>query len=798
MRLVETYHIINGYFNKYSLIFYIFLIAVGMIAFHGHNDSNLKENKLIQSKTPIRNFEDGMFENNEITFEFPGKGTASFLVDSYAVKNIKSFELRMNNGLKLMFTFNDVSLIDLDESHGFVKKASHEILEKLNFLKFDEYRNSSIKLWISFHGFQNPCFIKVGYGELFENNVVFRFESKKSKGIQLLREIYSIQIDKLLVISDLVKENEGLVLDMPITINSLNRISIENPNDNYFLMNPIRLPSEIYELQSIASQFTINNDDLEAIRFDYHEITNGFLNNISLTKKDSPILVKFLQSEKYIILIEIYPKAYTSPIIFHSNEYFGVYKVLSGKFSFKWFNSISGEKCLQKDDITWWVSNRIFQTVQIKNTNEDEIAVLLKVIYAPKNSFISNETLILNFDCDFFEMSNQVRNNYIRSKKPSYNQKLMIEQGKNYSSITNDIKFDSFGQGFFSFKIKSYNFKNNNEYFSIRLGKIYLNFSYNDVRIDLDQSHGFQKNLGKKKVNYLNFDTNKNTLWVSFSGFESYFIKIGYGYEAEINVLCTFETNETKGINLLQEIKAISVEDVIKIKVLKIENTPFLFEPPLMISDLKGNKNLFIERSKSITSHDLSNKMNHLYNLISHFHLSLEQIEAINFSLDNQNCFLHEQMKKKQEQKISFQLETNEIIKSEFQILMEIYPKKVSDKIRKNKDALGIYRVLSGAFNFSWYNSISNNSIDQIDSAIILRDDIIRLLPESHEINKLDNIQSELASLILKGYVGSRNINSKKSYVKFEEFLNKVELEYEKKSCNGSYPIESCKLIFFD
>ena len=100
MRLVETYHIINGYFNKYSLIFYIFLIAVGMIAFHGHNDSNLKENKLIQSKTPIRNFEDGMFENNEITFEFPGKGTASFLVDSYAVKNIKSFELRMNNGLK--------------------------------------------------------------------------------------------------------------------------------------------------------------------------------------------------------------------------------------------------------------------------------------------------------------------------------------------------------------------------------------------------------------------------------------------------------------------------------------------------------------------------------------------------------------------------------------------------------------------------------------------------------------------------------------------------------------------------
>ena len=789
MNKMRFYLHIDSYYNQHPLRLIILLFIVQIIIVWWYIDSKFNEKKLVESNTALGHFEDATLDDHVIKFSYPGKATVSFLIDKYSDTNAKSFEILMSNELKLIFTYNDVILADSDESYGFVKKANTDIMERLSFLNFDEYRNSYIKLWISFHGF-NPYFIKVGYGEIFENNTLFKFEAKKTKGIQLLKQISSIQIDKFLVISDLVFQNEGFILDMPYIINSLNKLTVDNVNSNFFLLNPMRVPNEIQELQFMVSSFNLNIDDLDAISFAYHDREMGLFSKFISNKQNSPILMKFLQSNKYIISIEIYPESYTSSIIFHKNEPFGVYKVLNGEFNFKWFNSISGDKFLKKNDITWWISKQVFNTVQIKNTNENEISILLKVVYFPDGL---NENMSIEFDFDLNEVLNQLRNDYVRSKKSS-NQKITIDRKNNSVLDTKEIKFDSIGQGLFSFKINSYNFQDNNQYFSIKLENINLNFSYNNVRIDLDQSYGFQEKRGKKSVNYLNFNMTKSTFWISFNGFGSYFIKIGYGFLAESNVLCKFETNETRGINLLQGIRTVTLGDSIKIRNLKQENRAFIFDPPLMIADLDKNKNFILEKSNSITSHDLSDRMNLLLRLIKNFYLSSNQIEAINFSMQNQNCFLYEQTKN-QESKISIKLDTNENLKSkEFELFIEIYPRKYAlDQISRIKDVSGIYRVLAGAFNFSWYNTIDNSN-DKINSSFIFRDDIIRLLPEVHEINKLDNIQSELASVILKGFVRLNNINSKISSFKIEDILKKAENEYEKKSCNGSDLITSCKL----
>jgi hypothetical protein len=763
---------INSNYN-YILIFVIIYIFVQPIFIKWYIDSEL-------------NLGDSNKVANKVKFNCSGKGTLSFFIEKYTDQNAKSFEISMNNVIKLRFTFNDVSLVDLDESHGFTKKTN--LLEQMNFLKFDEYRKSSIKLWISFHAY-NPCFIKVGYGELFEDNVLYKFESKKTNGIRLLKQINSIQIDKLLVISDLFKDNEALISDLPIVINSLNTISIENLKENYFLLNSISLPSEIQRLHPIVSSFNLKNEDLSAITFSYYDNPNGFLNKISSNKPNSTIVIKFLQSNSYIFLIEIYPKFYISPI--SRNRPFGLYKVLEGEFTFKWFNSISEEKTLQKDDITW-SSKQMLSTVQIKNSNEDNYSILLNVVFFPNDDLNLNENLSLTYDCEFSEMLNQIRNDYVKSKKTSNN----TIYKRNTTLNSNDLKIDSIGLGILSFRIKSYNFKNNSQFFAIRLEKVNLNFSYNDVRLELDQSYGFQKKLGKKSVNYLNLDKCKNPLWISFNGFGPYFIKIGFGYFAESNILCTFETNELKGITLLQEISFVALDKVIQAENVKVENRAFLFDPPLRISNL--DKNSLLEKSNSITSNDLTDKMNHLYNFINSFSLSLVEIEAINFSLDNQNCFLYEHMaKNSQESKISISLETNEILKShEFELYLEIYPKKyASDEVSRIKNIKGIYKVVAGAFNFSWYNRMLNNSYDQIDSTIIFKDNSIRLLTESHEINKLDNIQSELASVVLKGYVGFNNMHLKTNCsLKIKDILKQVEIEYENKSCN-SFGYKSCKLF---
>jgi hypothetical protein len=131
---------------------------------------------------------------------------------------------------------------------------------------------------------------------------------------------------------------------------------------------------------------------------------------------------------------------------------------------------------------------------------------------------------------------------------------------------------------------------------------------------------------------------------------------------------------------------------------------------------------------------------------------------------------------------------------------LEIYPKKYAfDGISKIKDVKGIYKVLAGAFNFSWYNRMPNNTYDQIDSTVIFKDNSIRLLSDSHEINKLDNVQSELASVILKGYVGCNNVHLRtNSSLKIKDILKQVEIEYENKSCNSFGPIKSCKLFVFN
>ena len=201
----------------------------------------------------------------------------------------------------------------------------------------------------------------------------------------------------------------------------MNTISLENLEKNYFLLNSISLPSEIQRLHPIVSSFNLNNDDLNAISFSYYDNPNGFLNKIFSNKPNSTIVVKFLQSNSYIFLIEIYPKFYISPI--SRNRSFGLYTVLDGEFTFKWFNSISDEKILQKDDITW-SSKQMLTTLQIKNTNEDNYSILLRVVFFPNDDLNLNENLSLTYDCEFSKMLNQIRNDYVKSIKTSNNQSL--------------------------------------------------------------------------------------------------------------------------------------------------------------------------------------------------------------------------------------------------------------------------------------------------------------------------------------------------------------------------------------
>lgn len=395
---------------------------------------------------------------------------------------------------------------------------------------------------------------------------------------------------------------------------------------------------------------------------------------------------------------------------------------------------------------------------------------------------------------------------------------------KRVVSNSTKIFFKRAGKGTIRFLIKPLNGRK--PFFGVQIGngrnRIHLTFKDKDVSIaDSSNPYKFNKTLVRKpKINLCNFNSTDSYIWISIEGHMedekfnmSYFIKVGYGYVMQNNLLFSFVPSNPEAKKFVKEIEFIDIDRDVLISdyVSFICFTSFFRDrnPALVV-----RANLHDLNRGFIVPANLPNEGQALYNTIKDVNIEPEVIDAINYSLDNEGCELYNKLNSKstfskkntKSSYIRVSLNSKLFSSPGLPFVLEIWPKGHSSPIHNHGDSVAVIKVLKGSLLSKFYNPLPNMSYYEPE---LIREDYLHetnftwMTPDFYQTHLLLNYRDDSATITFQSYSHLEDSDDsdekfnyivpespelkyfypKSDYLYDENFENIILNEYRTKSC---------------
>jgi Cu-Zn family superoxide dismutase len=366
--------------------------------------------------------------------------------------------------------------------------------------------------------------------------------------------------------------------------------------------------------------------------------------------------------------------------------------------------------------------------------------------------------------------------------------------------------------------------------YQVKLGtrhetELNLNFQNNDVSISKSAERGslkFKKTaVNKPLVNLVNANASDSYIWISVEGTIeeeeslniSYFIKIGYGYVYEKNLLFKFVPVNNKAKAFVSEIEFIQVDKRTVIANMQyfICFSSFFRDKYPILADTNSQTDIKIGH---ITKSNFPREAQDLYNSIKDASLRSEILDAINYSIDTEGCILNEKINlpksvfSETNSASSSYIRVSLIRKATFPVVIEIWPKGQSSPIHNNGDCVAVIKVLKGSLQLDFYNPLANISFTRpvkINSVKLHESNFTYMTPDFFQTHQIHNYRDDTAAIIIKSYTylenDSKNTNMERinyvvpenpdlkvfypesDYLLDEKFENALLREYQTKTC---------------
>ena len=248
----------------------------------------------------------------------------------------------------LIFQVND-SRIELKNGNGSVELVSSREAG-FRLLHFD---SSESVIWISFSNLDRQIsennFIKFGYGETLETNIIAHYTFDHKEGFKSI-SIDNIAIDSKVEVVESICLNDPFVKDFePLIFPDKESVPIKELNKNYKTKEDHPEFLQLYEKINKVYITKIVSDAIE-----YSIETQGCALNKKLIEKSGgfgdskttyirvPLGPNFGNQPGQPYVLEIWPKGHYSPIHNHGNAV-ALIKLLCGKLKTEWFNPLAEE-----------------------------------------------------------------------------------------------------------------------------------------------------------------------------------------------------------------------------------------------------------------------------------------------------------------------------------------------------------------------------------------------------------------------------------------------------------------------
>ena len=310
------------------------------------------------------------------------------------------------------------------------------------------FKSSESIIWVSVfshdkHNHENN-FIKFGFGETFENNLVAHFAATSIDCTDILQKIGKDDIE--FYGTNLI-EKIGLATPFLGDIEPLlfgnNTTDIRELEKNSRTI--MDLPFEIHPLYEKIKNISIPKYVYDAIEYSIE--TEGCMLNEKLKQKAGSLGRKettyirvlmgfdFGNQPGQPIVLEIWPKKHESPVHNHGNTT-AVIKMLFGKLKTEWYNPLSEENeknpkpvktgYLNAGDFTF-MTPFTFQTHKLINEYDSTAISVQTYAHTTKNAD-NNKQFSETFN--FFKPDENKLNNFFPGKDFSYNEILEIAEKK--------------------------------------------------------------------------------------------------------------------------------------------------------------------------------------------------------------------------------------------------------------------------------------------------------------------------------------------------------------------------------
>lgn len=273
-------------------------------------------------------------------------------------------------------------------------------------------------------------------------------------------------------------------------------------------------------------------------------------------------------------------------------------------------------------------------------------------------------------------------------------------------------------------------------------------------------------------------------IWVSFRSKDKSFIKIGYNYLSEANLLYVYETTDNDTIKLLSEVDEIILDKSIKLKSSpEFQLKAFEQDPKplvLCVHDSRDHDNYTLLI-------DLPKKIQQSFKKINSIDIKLtqEEIDSINYSLENNGCLLNRELNKKS--KSLRNLKNTYILalvnKSDgIDFVIKIWPRYHYSPVYNHYDSTGLVKNLNGNFKIEWFNRLSSSSKPRIiKSGLLKQDSVTWYTNDYYKTYKMQNLNNASSITIQT----SEHLKQADFY--FDDLLNSVKSEFLTKKCELKY-----------
>ncbi|XP_055333864.1 uncharacterized protein LOC129585267 isoform X2 [Paramacrobiotus metropolitanus] len=306
------------------------------------------------------------------------------------------------------------------------------------------------------------------------------------------------------------------------------------------------------------------------------------------------------------------------------------------------------------------------------------------------------------------------------------------------------------------------------ELYRIGLGKIILYVTDRNVQLESTDSTVFEEQIRRSPAHSLTHpNCSQSTHWISFSSRRAGdllpFIKFGYGYEMENNVLFHFSSLPNIDFDpLIGAIESVVLADgVAVVDHVKLKPQPTIADlsPVLVEPDAPRMRHPLIRLRPRSSEYDTL--IAGILEDVNAFTLTPEELAAINYSLEIPGCTLHKILAgkmragRKSAAYIRVPGPRNLLRAPGQEMVMEIWPKGHYSAVHNHGNTSGVFKILQGSVTFEWYNPIVNMSYEDpvlIKTQTFHTGNITWMRSDLYQTHRLRNERTDIVSILAQAY----------------------------------------------